>query len=70
MPRPIKKESPLTLNRLVSFYEKAIKPQLDEIPLLRKDLEVFRNEVNQRFDDLYRKYEKLEQEYVVIKHQE
>lgn len=50
-------EVPLTLSRFVDFYERTIEPRFRVI--IEEELREFRNEVNNRFDDLYKKFETL-----------
>lgn len=58
---------------LFQFYDSMIDPQFKT---LQQDMREFREEFNEfkdesltRFDDLYKKFETLEQEYVLANHQ-
>jgi chromosome segregation ATPase len=64
-----KQEAPLTLNGFISFYKKEIKPQLDKISDIESNLDEFKQETSQHFDNLYKKYEKLERESLFTNHQ-
>ena len=55
-------EKPLTLSQLIHFYQKTVEPRLNKV---EKDLRDFRIETLSRFDDLYKKFEDLRQEYIV-----
>ena len=61
------KEAPLTLAPFMEFYEKTIEPRLSH--LMDDRISVLKNKMNGHFDDLYKTFETLEQEYVVIKGQ-
>ena len=60
-------EKPVTLSVLINFFDKIVEPRF--IKLMDERFLASESRMNQRFDDLYRKYERLEQEYVVISHQ-
>lgn len=69
MPRKINKtEKPLTLSQLIDYHNKLVEPRLEKLDKRMDSLEVtikaLQHEMNQRFDDLYKKFEALEQEYV------
>lgn len=49
------KTSPLTFSDLADFFNKVIKPEL-ELLASKEDLRVLRSEINDRFDDLYKKF--------------
>lgn len=54
---------------LIEFYHKIIEPRFDktekEAKEFREEMHCFRSETLDRFDDLYKKIENLEQEYIV-----
>ncbi len=54
---------------LIEFYHKIIEPRFDktekEAKEFREEMHCFRSETLDRFDDLYKKFENLEQEYIV-----
>lgn len=62
-----KKENPLTLTQLNEFYLRIIKP--DTEVLVYKQLNSLRVEMNENFEDLYKKFEDLQQEYVCANEQ-
>ncbi len=62
-------EKPLTFSQFIKFYKEFIEPGIKEIFFVKSDLVEFRHEVNQRFDFLFKKFEDLRQEYIVIKEQ-
>lgn len=63
-------EKPLTLNQLVQFYNEFIEPRFlrleKQMEGLDDNFQSFRQENLSRFDDLYKKFEDLRQEYIVI----
>ena len=63
------REAPLTFGRFVDFYQQHIEPRFEKLDKLEKEFTEFRQEVNTRFDDLYKKFEDLHTEYLVISHQ-
>ncbi|KAB2841246.1 hypothetical protein F9K50_04330 [bacterium] len=52
--------------QLASFYDDYIELRVDD--KISTSLQEFRNEMNMRFDDLYKKFEDLQQEYVFSNH--
>lgn len=75
MPNKKKKtEKPLTYSEfnkgLIKFYTDILEPQVSQkIDILDNKLEKFQNDVNRSFDFLFKKFEDLRQEYIVINHQ-
>ncbi|MCB1214188.1 MAG: hypothetical protein KDK66_01805 [Deltaproteobacteria bacterium] len=54
---------------LFQFYDQMIEPQFKEMRDFRAEFQEFKNESLNRFDDLYQKFESLEQEYIFSNHQ-
>ena len=54
---------PVTLSVLIDFFDKIVEPRF--IKLMDERFLASESRMNQRFDDLYRKYERLEQEYIL-----
>jgi len=69
----MEKETPLTFERFVGFYNQYIEPRFQKLETnlseFRGEFDSFRDEVNTRFDDIYKKLETLQQEYLVISEQ-
>jgi chromosome segregation ATPase len=57
----------LLSSQVVDFYQKVIK--LDFQKTIKEEITNMQNEMNQRLDDLYKKFETYFQEYWVIKEQ-
>ena len=66
MPRKKIQEKPLTLSQLTQFYNRTIEPQFQR---LEEDVQHLKEKVDQGFDDLYRKFEVLQQEYLMTNEQ-
>lgn len=62
-------DTPLTFNQFVNFYHHNIQPQFDEMRVFQEEMREFQRRTDGRFDDLYKKFETLNQEYIVIKGQ-
>ncbi len=75
MPSEKNPEKPLTLSvfketlstQLIQFYNNVVEPSIRNI--VSEELQSFRHEMNQRFDFLFKKFEDLRQEYIIVKHQ-
>ncbi len=59
-------EKPLTFSQLVQFYREIMCPEMEQVidQKLEARLRPLQDEMLRGFDDLYKKFETLEQEYV------
>ena len=69
MPAKAKRaEKPLTFSQLLEYHHKLVEPRFvnleEKIDKIENGIQQFRHESNQRFDDLYKKFEALQQEYI------
>jgi predicted nuclease with TOPRIM domain len=62
--KPIK---PLSLNDLGHVFNQTVEPSLQRI--FSEEITPLKFEMNQRFDDLYKKFEALKQEYIFANQQ-
>ncbi|GEM_PF-7058988 len=73
MPSPKKEEKALTLSQLIQFFNQHIEPRFQGLEKRLEDFQEefhdFKNESQQRFDQLYKLIEDLKQEYVVANFQ-
>lgn len=64
----------VTYDKLLEYHRTMVEPALKRLKedvkeIIQVEIRTFRAEMNERFDDLYKKFETLEQEYIVIKEQ-
>lgn len=63
-----KKSNPsLSLKELGDFFDRTVEPNLQRI--ISEEIQPLRSDMNQGFDDLYKKFEDLKQEYIFANQQ-
>lgn len=64
----------VTYDELLEYHRTMVLPEFQRLKedvkeIIQTEIRSLRTEMNERFDDLYKKFESLEQEYLVIKEQ-